>query len=386
MVVMNLKLDNILSFNDFEVNFSYPIKLRRSVIENEELSNVHGFRYKKLNIFIGSNASGKTSLIKALWNILLFLDTKEKSYIRAIINNKEDFSFIEIDIVTNGKRESILHRFKIKTTNTYDDFSLRIAHNQINLPIKTSYEICKKKLDEMSYDFEDYIKVLECLDLQVYLNVVLPATEENFERVRFFDYDKKIGNKGEKEKEYLEILNIVLKTLDPAILSVNKSLDADNAYVIEHIVIGKIIVQEGHAISSIEHLSSGTKYGFNIANIIFAIKNHLNGIYMIDEQFSYVNSDIESAILSTMVSLLGPNEQIFFTTHNYDITSLGFPFHSFYFMKKEIENGKLKVKINCASEAENRNNVVPRSLLDNDIFSISPDVGAILDLGDENND
>lgn len=379
MVVMNVKLDNVLSFSDFEVNFSYPIKLRRSVIENEELSNVPGFRYKKLNVFIGSNGSGKTSFIKALWNVLLFLDRKETAYLEKIINKKKEHSYIEIDLVSDEESVAVLHRFEIRTTNQETGFIVEIAHNHINLEKKTSYEVCRKKLDEMPKKFENYLKVLESLNIRLYWNVVLPATEESFERIMFFD----LKEKKDKEKEYIDIMNIVLKTLDPAILGVHKSKDADNAYVIDHSVVGKIIVQDGYAISSIEYLSSGTKYGFNIANIIFAIKNHVSGIYMIDEQFSYVNSDIEAAILSTMVSLLGPDEQIFFTTHNYDIASLGFPFHSFYFMKKEMEEGKLKVKINCASEAENRNNVVPRSLLDNDVFSISPKVDAILDLGDD---
>lgn len=379
MVIMNVKLDNVLAFSDFKVNFSYPIKLRRSIIENEELSNVPGFRYKKLNVFIGSNASGKTSFIKALWNVLLFLDRKEKAYLEKIINKKKEHSYIEIDLVTEENSLSILHRFEIKTTNQESGIKVEIAHKHINLERKTSYEVCSKKLEGMPRIFEDYLNVLERLKIHLHWNVILPATEESFERVMFFD----LHEKKDKEKEYIDIMNIVLKTLDPAILGVNKSKDADNAYVVDHSVVGKIIVQDGFSLSSIEYLSSGTKYGFNIANIIFAIKNHVSGIYMIDEQFSYVNTDIEAAILSTMVSLLGPDEQIFFTTHNYDIASLGFPFHSFYFMNKEIEEGKLKVKINCASEAENRNNVVPRSLLDNDVFSISPKVDAILNLGDE---
>lgn len=379
MVVMNVKLDNVLAFNDFEVNFSYPIKLRRSVIENEELSNVPGFRYKKLNVFIGANASGKTSFIKALWNVLLFLDRKEKAYLEKIVAKGSECSCIGIDLVTEEGYGSVLHRFDIRTSNQETGFRVEIAHNQVKLERKTSYEICRKKLDAMPAVFEDYLKVLESLEIRLYWNVALPATEGSFERIMFFD----LHGRKDREDEYVDILNRVLKTLDPAILGVSKSKDADNAYVIDHSVAGRIIVQDGHAISSIEYLSSGTKYGFNIANIVFAIKNHVSGIYMIDEQFSYVNSDIEAAILSTMVSLLGPDEQIFFTTHNYDIASLGFPFHSFYFMKKEMEEGKLKVKINCASEAENRNNVVPRSLLDNDVFSISPKVDAILNLGDE---
>ena len=137
--------------------------------------------------------------------------------------------------------------------------------------------------------------------------------------------------------------------MDSSIIKVTKSKDTNNAYVLEHDCGAKIIIQEGMKLSDIPLLSSGTKYGVNISNIIFGIKHHNNGIYLIDEQFSYVNSDIEAAMLSTMASLLGPNEQIFFTTHNMNILSLGFPFHSFYFMKKEKVNDKQAITVCRAS-------------------------------------
>ena len=53
MVIMKMKLDNVLAFNNFEVNFSYPQKLKRSLIQNEYLCNYTNFRYKKANIFFG---------------------------------------------------------------------------------------------------------------------------------------------------------------------------------------------------------------------------------------------------------------------------------------------------------------------------------------------
>ena len=51
MVILNLELNHILAFNDFIVNFSYPRKLNRSAIENENLQDIPSFRYKKLNWF-----------------------------------------------------------------------------------------------------------------------------------------------------------------------------------------------------------------------------------------------------------------------------------------------------------------------------------------------
>ena len=73
MVVMNLELNNLFGFQDFKVNFSYPKKLVKSTIENEYLETKPNFRYKKVNILMGANASGKTSLGKALVDIFNFL-------------------------------------------------------------------------------------------------------------------------------------------------------------------------------------------------------------------------------------------------------------------------------------------------------------------------
>ena len=383
MAILNIKLDNVLSFYDFNVNFSFPNKLKTSIIENENLEYVPSFRYKKLNIFVGSNASGKTSLIKCIWTILLFLNKKEKNVLDNIVNYTEEPSKIEIDLVEDTEEKHILHRYKILVTDKMTDSKVMVSHTFVNLSAaKSSKDSYENKIKELDSIPDNYLNYLECLnDINPYSgwNVVLPATEYPFDTINF---DK--TKNDEEEQSYVKILNDVFKTLDSSIIKVTKSKDTNNAYVLEHDCGAKIIIQEGMKLSDIPLLSSGTKYGVNISNIIFGIKHHNNGIYLIDEQFSYVNSDIEAAMLSTMASLLGPNEQIFFTTHNMNILSLGFPFHSFYFMKKEKVNDKQVITINCGSEADNRNNVSPKTIIDNDIFNTAPDVNKIFELAEDN--
>ena len=85
-----------------------------------------------------------------------------------------------------------------------------------------------------------------------------------------------------------------------------------------------------------------------------------------------------------MVSMLGPNEQLFFTTHNANILELGFPFHSFNFMKKTNEAGKQKIQVYCATEVENRNNVSPKTIIDNDMLGTAPNVNKIFEIGEVN--
>ena len=373
MPIINLKMDNILAFNDFEINFSYPIKLRRTLIQDENLKIISTFRYKKINIFVGSNATGKTSLVRCIWAILQFLRTKDRTIIERIINKNDKESKIIMDYATEKGDIPKLQRIAI----SYFNDELKMAFKELSLKEGDSYENRINDLDRMQYELQNYNDCMKSFVFNSGWNIALPATEEWFEEVYILQPENKI-----QEEDYFDILNRVLKTLDSSIINIRKSNDAQNAIVIKHENTEPIIVQSGIKISAIKYLSSGTKYGINLANTIFSIKYHRNGIYLIDEQFSYVNSDIEASILSTMVSLLGPDEQLFFTTHNSNILDLGFPFHSFYFLKKEKENGKQKIVASCATEVENRNNVPVRSILDNDMLGTSPNVNKIFEIAE----
>ena len=371
MPILYLKLDNILAFNNFEINLSYPVKLRKTLVRDENLAKKTTFRYKKLNIFVGSNATGKTSLLKCIWVILSFLSRKERAYIDNIINHNGKDANIIMDFALESIKTSKLMRIVISNSNN----GLKMAYNELPIKEGDSYESMVKNLEKLNYELIDYIDCLKTFDFTSGWNVVLPATEEGFEIIKINQMED-----TSKESAYYDILNRVLKTLDPSITNVKKSSDAQDAIVIENEYMDPIIIQSGMKMSGIKFLSSGTKYGINLANIIYSIKYQLNGIYLVDEQFSYVNSDIEGAILSTMASLLGDNEQLFFTTHNANILDLGFPFHSFNFMKKTKENGEQRIVASCASEVENRNNVPVRSILDNDMLGTAPNVNKIYEI------
>ena len=73
MIIMGLKIDNFYSFKDFEINFSYPKKIKNSLIEQEFIKEIPNFRFKKLNIIMGVNSSGKTTFGKMLRNIFNFI-------------------------------------------------------------------------------------------------------------------------------------------------------------------------------------------------------------------------------------------------------------------------------------------------------------------------
>ena len=140
-------------------------------------------------------------------------------------------------------------------------------------------------------------------------------------------------------------------------------------------------MKHGEKISGLNYLSSGTKYAINIAGLIYSIKRHNNGFYYADEQFSYVNSDIEIACLTTMLELLGDGEQLFFTTHNAELMNLPLPNHSFSFFKKEMDDkGLWNTTLLNASMFERRNNVNIKNLYDNDYFDLAPDTQKVFDI------
>ena len=113
MIVMNLELDNIYGFKDFKINFSYPKKIVNSIIENEYLEGRPNFRYKKAIVLLGANATGKTSLGRALLRIFAFLETGDFSSIQQMVANKQKQTRISIDFVNIGY---VLHRLTIVIT------------------------------------------------------------------------------------------------------------------------------------------------------------------------------------------------------------------------------------------------------------------------------
>ncbi len=76
MIFLNLYVDNIFLFENFNINFTYSKKLRYTTIDNEYLEGYKNFKYRKVNIIMGANSSGKTSLGKVMMYIQNYLSKK----------------------------------------------------------------------------------------------------------------------------------------------------------------------------------------------------------------------------------------------------------------------------------------------------------------------
>lgn len=370
MAVLRLKLNNILCFNNFDVDFSYPKKLVNTNLENEYLKGFPNIRYRKLNIIVGSNASGKTSLGKAIWKIFLFLHKKEANIITELVADNQKDSYILIDCVFP---EGLFFRAEIKILINGE---ILVKYQELRLKADDTYESIVDKLNKDDDGFVGYVKGLEQAVMGGW-NFKFPSIESGFDRIAC-SLDK------EERNDFSYVLEKVLKTFDSSIKEVKPSVELDDSYIVTFKNHNKpISITNGERLSDIKTLSSGSKYAINIAGVIYAIKKHINGFYFVDEQFSYVDPDLEIACLTTMVSLLDDGEQLFFTSHDREILSLPFPNHSFNFLRKTIgENGQINIEMINAASLEKRNNVNIKNLYDNDFFNVAPETKFIFELGE----
>lgn len=365
MILMDIKLDNLFAFNDFHLNLSYPKKIVHSSIENEHLKNLPNFRYKKVNILMGSNATGKTSLGKVLMHIFNFMRLPLPTSIISRVRDKKKNASFSMDFVHKGVE---LYRIYALLEPRENEDEMEVAKLELyktKILKNDSYESCKERLDTKAEKY--VVDFSECPIFGWYFTY--PKDDNAARDIEIKDFEDEL---------YLKILKTVLMTLDSSITDIIKMEDIEDAYVI---VLGKqrlVMQKDSLAVNNV--LSSGTLAGIDIAKMIYAIIQHKNEFYYCDEKFSYIHSDIERAILSLMISKLGDNEQLFFTTHNLEIADMNLPKHSFTLLKKRIIDEKSDIQVIPASKILKKASDSLKQAIDNDLFGSAPDISRLNEL------
>ena len=369
MIVMNIYLDNFMAFKNFHMNMSYPKKIVNSYIEEEFLKDHPNFRYKKVNILMGANASGKTSFGRMLMNIFNFMDKKEMDRVTRAICDTSNKATFSIDFITieGDCLYRVTTRIDPKTKETYKDTDVNICVNYVKIGAKDSYESCSKRLSEQDCTMnKNFVEELGKIKGLSWL----------FEYPADFGVVNKYSTYG--SSTYLKVLENTLKALDTSIVKVERLRDVEKSFVIR-MKNQDVIMQDGELTKG-DILSSGTKAGIAIAGIITAIINGDNGFYYCDEKFSYIHTDIEKAFLSLMIQCLRKNDQLFFTTHNTDILDLPLPKHTFTFLKKDVQDDTETIKSVNASEFLKRSTDSVKNAVENDLFSAAPSTELIYQL------
>ena len=357
MIVLNLELDNLFGFEDFKINFSYPKKIENSSIKDEFLKDRPNFRYKKVNILLGANSTGKTSIGKAMMAIFNFLNKKEIIALTQYIRDIEKEMSFSIDFILDSK--NILYRVNLKYKKENEKIDLDLY--KADILKNDSYETTIEKFKKLNLENESYIEVLDKLKKVSGWLFTYPEQGSNF-------------LKSNSEVMDVKIFENILKTLDPSIEKVRKLDEVKNSYILT--LKGEdLIIQDGEFVKKNNILSSGTKAGLDIAYIMSAIKKNTNVFYYCDEKFPYIHSDVEKAILSLMIDFLKPNTQLFFTTHNLEILDMNLPIHCFTFLKK-----REKIEVIYASKYLSNKDNFSEEIIKNDIFNVAPYLDLIYEL------
>lgn len=364
MIVLNVSLDNFYAFKNFQMNLTYPKKIVDSYIQDEHLKDHPNFRYKKVNIIMGANASGKTTFGYVLRGIFNFISKKNHTFITDPINDRNRIASFTIDLICDS---DILYRIACsispKPNGSYDTGDVHLEIRKENIWIKDSYESCVKRLEATPYSpRENYLQELDKMEPLFWLFEYPRDTK----RTLYFDL---------KDQKFSCVLENILKALDPSIQKVEKSQDVEDAFVIR--LKDKAIILQSGAPFDTDLLSSGTKAGVEIATVVSALLQGLYSFYYCDEKFSYIHSDIEKAVLSLMIDTIRPNEQLFFTTHNTDILDMNLPKHTFTFLRKTLEGTEHLISCVSASSLLKRSSDSLKNAVENDMFSTSPMVDLI---------
>lgn len=341
MIILNAKLDNIFGFNDFEINFSYPKKIVNSLISEEHLPGRPNFRYKKAVILMGANASGKTTLGKALFLIFEGLRTKQYQGISEAMGETSSFS---VDFVIDDYK---LHRVEGKFHKGVGT----IGHLAAEIQKNDSYEKAVAKLQpEFSGDVMSKLHY----------------------RFAYPDITTTVTTSEMDQSHLLQVMKAVLGTLDPTLQNITAAKDLKDSFIIRR-KNEEIIIQDGKLLNR-DSLSTGTIKGVDIALFLAGIMQGNGRFYYCDESFTYIQSDIEKRIFGIMLEHLGDYDQLIFTTHNMDMLDLNLPKHTYAFLrKKPDENGEYKISVAYASDNLKRNTDSIRSAVENDVFSSLPD-------------
>lgn len=369
MVVLDVRLDNFYAFKNFHMNLTYPKKIVGSCINEEHLANRPNFRYKKVNVIMGANATGKTTFGRMLMNIFNFIDTMNYEILTgAICEYSKEASFI-IDMASI---KNVFYRVACTITpqsgEKYSSDNIKLEVRQQKILTKDSYESCVKRIEERQYfPEENYIEELEKMEPLDWL----------------FEYPEDIHRTlhlPDKDQNFRFVLESILRALDPSIQKVEISNDVNKAYVIR--LKDKSIILQDEEQFNTRFLSSGTKAGVEVASVVSSLMQKNYTFYYCDEKFPYIHSDIEKAILSLMIEYLRPNDQLFFTTHNTDILDLPLPKHSFTFLRKNVRDTQCPITSIDASSLLKRSTDSLKNAVENDLFSSAPAVDLIYAIAD----
>lgn len=388
MIITRLSIDNLFSFKEAVIDFSIKRKLAHSSIPDEHLIGFPNFRFKRVCIISGSNASGKTALGKILYAVqrLLFFKEWDMHSLRPYIHTKQVSANIEVEFVIPQGQQTRLHRLEIVLGAQELQ---RIKYRDIPLRRTDTVAAARARLDS---DVGTQIRRAEFVaggSLSV-----LDEIKDYLVRPNYSLYYL-LSNVGMDRpiiaKEYIDgqlrLLTNIITSFDSSVESVDELKKEDElaGYQVIFNNGDSVLLDMDGDVTDKERLSKGTYEGIQVAFFILRIMADKRGFietekavctYYMDEKMAYVHTELEQAILNLIIEHLAPQAQFFYTTHNYDVLGMNLPVHSYLLMNKE--DGY--TKIIQPEEMLQKNDRKLLNYIKNDVFGSTPDTNKIWEL------
>lgn len=382
MIFLEVKINNFYMFKDTVVDFTYPKKLNSPTIQGEFLEDFPNIKYKKVCIFTGTNASGKTALAKIMCAINNYIDgrgiTDERLKLEDKICSSQNSASFSVTYIT--PESSSIHWLEA----TFDQNGLVL-------------EKYKKQILRKSYSLKETIDSLESKEVDFFYNksesnhgvenpqfksvgVILGVMESN-NNEWIYSFDEYGYKHTVTSTSDLIFLEKILRAFDPSIESVSSIAESDtNSCIVKFTNHDEVIISNGE-VNNTGRFSSGTLESIAIANFIERIinssKESPNGTtFFMDEKMAHCHSEMEQSILNLAIEKLGANSQLFYTTHNYDILEMNLPTHSYVFLKKD----QFTQVIHPEKDGYTKNDRNLLNFVKNDVFGTLPDTSLIDDL------
>jgi len=381
MIFLEVKIDNFYMFKDTVVDLTYPKKNNSSTIEGEFLTDFPNIKYKKVCIFTGANASGKTALAKMMCAINNYLDGRNLRNDRIKLDDKicdvkQSASFT---ITYTTPETSSIHKLEA----IFDEEGLMRERYQTqklrkSYSLKETIESLDVKEIDFFYDRHKDNRGIENPKFQSVAAILGKMESDNFWNYSFDEYGYKHAVESTVD---LTLLEKIMKTFDLSIKAILPIKESETNSCIVKLSNGDEVIISHGEVQNTGRLSSGTLESIKIAsmieNIIYSGKENGRGsTFFIDENMAHTHSEMEQSLLNLAIDKLGENSQLFYTTHNYDILAMNLPTHSYVFLKKDeftqvIHPEKL-------GYTQNDRNLL--SFVKNDVFATLPDTSPIDDL------
>ena len=360
MIITRLNIDNLYGFSNIEIDLSYKRKNSKSSIPNEFLPERPNFNFKRVCIISGTNASGKTSLGKVICGLENFLRRKNIiKYLNAICDKTRPASVL-IEFVTPS--DNIMHQLELD----FIDSSVairKLKYITIPIGIKDSCVTMRKRIETIKKRGKNHNGIY--IDSEIF---GISRAFDEFSEVEIDDLgwmfmfsENKIEDRvNAAHHASQDLVFRILNSFDSSIKSVDavipqsetkklnksknkKGVSDITGYIIKFHNNDSVLINVSGEIAgsqeSANRFSKGTYDAIKLTNFIGRVivegKTKESCTHFLDEQMAYSHSYLEQHILNLIIEKLSPTAQFFYTTHNYDVLDMGFPSHSFLFMRKD---------------------------------------------------